>query len=85
MLFKNYRNLNDETINNYAKEAGLDMVAFEKDIKDPELKKMITEDMNQGQKLGVRGVPSVYINGKPIKGGRSLDSFVATIDKELKK
>lgn len=85
LLFKNYRNLNDETIKNYAKEAGLDMVAFEKDIKDPELKKMITEDMNQGQKLGVRGVPSVYINGKPIKGGRSLDSFVATIDKELKK
>lgn len=84
LLFKNYRNLNDENIKNYAKDVGLDMTAFEKDIKDSELKKMITEDMNQGQKLGVRGVPSVYINGKPIKG-RSLDFFIATIDKELKK
>ncbi len=84
LLFKNYRNLNDESIKSYATEAGLDMAAFEKDIKDPELKKMITEDMNQGQKLGVRGVPSIYINGKPVKG-RSIDVFVATINKELKK
>ena len=84
ILFKNYRNINDDSIKTYAKEAGLDMTAFDKDIKDPELKKIITEDMKQGQKLGVRGVPSIYINGKPLKG-RSIDVFTKTVDKELKK
>jgi protein-disulfide isomerase len=84
ILFKNFRNINDETIQNYAKEAGLDMTTFNKDIKDPELKKIITEDMKQGQKVGVRGVPAIYINGKPVKG-RSIDYFTNTIDKELKK
>jgi protein-disulfide isomerase len=84
ILFKNYRAITDDSIQTYAKEAGLDMTAFNKDIKDPELKKIITEDMNQGQKLGVRGVPAIYINGKPVKG-RSIDYFTKTIDKELKK
>ena len=84
ILFKNFRNINDETIQNYAKEAGLDMTTFNKDIKDPELKKIITEDMKQGQKVGVRGVPAIYINGKPVKG-RAIDYFTKTIDKELKK
>jgi protein-disulfide isomerase len=84
ILFKNYRNINDDSIKTYAKEAGLDMTAFDKDVKDPELKKIIADDMKQGQKLGVRGVPSIYINGKPLKG-RSIDVFTKTIDKELKK
>ena len=84
ILFKNFRNINDEAIQNYAKEAGLDMTTFNKDIKDPELKKIITEDMKQGQKVGVRGVPAIYINGKPVKG-RAIDYFIKTIDKELKK
>jgi len=84
ILFKNFRNINDEAIQNYAKEAGLDMTTFNKDIKDPELKKIITEDMKQGQKVGVRGVPAIYINGKPVKG-RAIDYFTKTIDKELKK
>jgi protein-disulfide isomerase len=84
ILFKNFRNINDETIQNYAKEAGLDMTTFNKDIKDPELKKIITEDMKQGQTVGVRGVPAIYINGKPVKG-RAIDYFTKTIDKELKK
>ena len=84
ILFNNYRNITDDSIKTYAKEAGLDMTAFDKDVKDPELKKIIADDMKQGQKLGVRGVPSIYINGKPLKG-RSIDVFTKTIDKELKK
>ena len=84
ILFKNYRNINDDTIQTYAKEAGLDLTALNNEMKDPELEKIITADMAQGQKLGVRGVPSIYINGKPFKG-RSMDNFTNIIDKELKK
>jgi len=82
ILFKNYRAITDDSIQTYAKEAGLDITAFNKDIKDPALKKMITEDMNQGQKLGVRGVPSIYINGKPVKG-RAIDYFIKTIETKI--
>ncbi len=83
ILMKNYKNLNDTTIQTYAKEIGLDMEKFERDLKDPSFGKMITDDLRLGRKIKVTSVPSIFINGKPAKK-RSLKALSEIIDKELR-
>jgi len=84
LYFKNYKNLNDQTLREYAQQAGLNMEAFDRDRADSALKSIITEDLNLGRKLNIRGVPSVFINGRPFRG-RSVDALSKQVEQELKK
>ena len=83
-LFENQRSLNDATVQKIATELGLDMAKFEKDKNDPAFQKLIVRDTKEARLAGVRGVPTVYINGKLLRS-RSLMAFQQMIDLELKK
>ena len=74
--FKDYRNLNDTTIRKHAENAGLDMAQFDKDYKDPAFEKIINSDYQVGRNAKVRGVPAIYVNGKPAKRARSTAASV---------
>ena len=88
-IFENYRGLksNEDLPLQYAQELGLDMVQFDKDMKDPALEARITREMNQLKQSGIPRIaaPKFLINGKEPQGGRSLESFSAIIDAEIKK
>lgn len=84
LLFKGARRLNDTTIRKQAETAGLDLAQFDRDYKDPALEKIINRDYGQGRKAKVRGVPAIYVNGKPAKRARSLPALSEMIDKALK-
>ncbi len=84
LMFKDYKNLDDALIRSLAEKAGLDMAAFDKDIKDPALSKIIDAEMMLGTKVGVRGVPAIFVNGKPAKKARSLEGLSSMIDAALK-
>jgi protein-disulfide isomerase len=84
VLFKNFRKLNNESIKKYAQQVGLDMAAYEKDIKSPAIRKMVTKDTRDARKFRVRGVPAIFINGRTAKS-RSLEGFERIIKKELEK
>jgi protein-disulfide isomerase len=53
-------------------------------MKDPKITAMIRQDVREGAQAGVRGTPTVFINGRLLKK-RSLQGFQAAIDKELQK
>lgn len=84
-LFENYKNLNDTKIQEIAKELALDMERFNKDMKDPAIQKLIFRDMKDARQAGVRGIPTVFINGKLLRSRRGLRGFQQMIDAELKK
>jgi protein-disulfide isomerase len=84
LYFKNYKNLNDQTIKEYAQQTGINMEAFDKEREDNAFKAIIAEDLNLGKKLGIRGVPSVFINGRAFRG-RSIDALSQQVEQELKK
>ena len=84
LMFKDYKKLDDALIRTFAEKAGLDMAAFDKDIKDPALKKTITAEMNLGKTVGVRGVPALFINGKPTKRARSAPALSKMIEQAIK-
>jgi protein-disulfide isomerase len=83
-LFENQRSLNDATVQKIATELGLDMAKFEKDKNDPAFQKLIVRDTKEARLAGIRGVPTVYINGKLLRS-RSLRAFQQMIDLELQK
>jgi protein-disulfide isomerase len=84
ILFKNFKNLNNNSIKQYAQQVGLDMAAYEKDIRSPAIRKMVAQDTRDASRFKVRGVPAVFINGRTAKG-RSLADFERIIKKELEK
>ncbi|MGA9237272.1 MAG: DsbA family protein [Desulfobacterales bacterium] len=83
-LFENANQLNDEKVREIAKELNLNMEQFEKDWQSEETLAKVRSDIDQGSRIGVRGVPAVFINGRQLKQ-RSLEGFSEIIDKELAK
>ena len=83
-LFKNYKAMNDDKIQDIAKELGLNMDKFNKDMQSPAIKSLIERDLDNGRQAGVRGTPTIFINGKTLRI-RSLPEIYQVIEAELKK
>lgn len=86
IMFKNYRQLKDgeEVLQKLAGEAGLDLEKLNQDRKDSAFEQQLKQDQQLARKAGVRGVPSLFINGQPVKD-RSLEGMSAMVEAELKK
>lgn len=59
----------------FADSIELDMDQLDEDLQDPELSDRIEADYEDGQELGVRSVPSLFINGEAVENPRSLDDY----------
>ena len=82
-LFENQRELSAEKYEAWAKELGLNVDQFKKDMDAPETAAQVTAEMKEGGDVGVRGTPSFFINGKQ-PAGRSLELYSSIIEEELK-
>ena len=84
MILQNSRGLTPEKFEGFAKEIGLKVKQFKKDLeeKDAEYTKIIKGDMALGRKIGVRGTPTFFINGRKTRA-RNLDGYKQEIDKIL--
>lgn len=83
-LLKNGTQLNDQKVLAIARELGLNEEKFQTDWKDPKRAGEINKDVQDGIKAGVRGTPTIFVNGKLVKQ-RTLEQFGTMIEKELKK
>ena len=83
-LYENYNRLNDQKIRELAQQVGLNMEEFDQDMKDPELKAMVGRDFQDGARAGVRGIPTIFVNGRLLRN-RSFEGFQTAIKKELGK
>jgi protein-disulfide isomerase len=84
LLFKDYNRLNEQKIKDIAQQLKLDMEKFEKDRKDPQIRAMINRDLAEGNRAGVRGTPTVFINGRLLRN-RGMAGFQELIEKALNK
>lgn len=84
MLFKNYRALDDEKIQEIARGLNLDMDTFHGDMGSPAIQMLIKRDIRNGREVGLRGIPAFFINGKNLKK-RTPEGFQEMIEAELKK
>jgi protein-disulfide isomerase len=84
-LFENHNKLSEETFMQMANTLKLDSQAFNTCRSDSHQKQEIENDLAAGEKLGVNGTPTYFVNGKRIKSGATREAFSAAIDAELAK
>jgi predicted DsbA family dithiol-disulfide isomerase len=82
-LFQNFNRLNDQVVQEQAQQLGLDMQSL-KDMNDPQIMQVINQDYQDGVKAGVRGTPTIFVNGTLLRN-TNPEGFQAAIDKELEK
>jgi protein-disulfide isomerase len=83
VLFANMKALKRADLIRYAGDMGMDIAKFEAAMDAPRMEAAIKEDLAAAQKIGVRGTPHSFVNGKRIKGARPFASFKSFIDEEL--
>lgn len=81
-LFASSKNLSQENIEKAAKEIGLDMEKFKKDLASPTVQEKLKKDMIDAGKAGVSGTPTLFINGRQVKG-RGANVLQDMINQEL--
>ena len=84
LLFENYDKIDDQKIQDIAVTLGLNLEEYEKMKNDPGIQGKVRRDLADGRRAGVRGTPTVFINGNRLRD-RSLQGFQAAIDKQLEK
>ena len=84
LLFENGDSLSDEKFQQIARELGLDLGKFEQDINDLKIVARVNQDIRLGAYMGVRGTPTVFINGR-VSRARTLEALEAAVENELKK
>ncbi len=82
ILFKNYNKLTEDKFTELAEQIGLDVRKFTLDFKSNKYDAQINEDITRGSGIGVKGTPTIIINGK-LQRGRSLNDFKNSINKIL--
>ena len=84
LLYENGRDLTDENFSAWAKDLKLDVGRFERDLDSADLGDRIDEHQAQAVRLGARGTPSFFINGRFLSGAQPAEAFKKVIDEELR-
>ena len=79
ILFANQRALSPEQIEGYARRIGLDMKRFKADLESEAVKAQVEADRRLARRAGVRGTPTVFINGRLLQD-RTMDGVRALVD-----
>jgi len=82
-LFADRTHLEKDQLTAKARGVGLDMSAFDQCLGSDRYTGQINADIREGNALGVKGTPSLFINGHPAGGLTSLAELRAAIDAEL--
>ena len=83
LLFKDYNKLNDQKVTEIRDGLNLDADQFQREMADPAIRNQINADLRNGNSAGVRGTPTVFVNGKVLRD-KSLKGFKQQIDRALK-
>ncbi len=83
-LFEASSSLNDDKIQEIAKQLKLNMDTFNRDLNDPAIQNLINRDLKEGSQAEVPGTPTLFVNGKMVQL-RALQDIEQTIEAAAKK
>ncbi|MDT5268641.1 MAG: hypothetical protein QOH49_827 [Acidobacteriota bacterium] len=83
ILFRNQSALKAEQLKQYAQVIGLDRAKFDAALEDGRFADKVERDLIDGQKFGVSGTPTFFVNGRRAKD-ITYDALKAAIEESLK-
>ncbi len=84
-LFQNVDRLDDRVIDGILNEIGLKSASVDDAMKNPRIEALILRDKTEGERIGVSGTPTIFINGKRYLGNHSPEGFSEAIKDELRR
>ncbi|MFD0744476.1 DsbA family protein [Phytohabitans flavus] len=72
-----------DTFVGYARELGLDVDKFRADMASPDVEARVRSDAQDGERLGVRGTPTFFVNGARYEQDPTYEALKKTIDEAL--
>ena len=84
-MFADREHLSRNTILAMAAGAGLDMQRFTADMDSKNIQQAVDRDIADGERAGVGGTPTVFIDGQRYNGALDLDAIRPVLEAELKK
>jgi protein-disulfide isomerase len=79
-LFAHHNQLTRDTMLKLAQELNLDVPRFEKDLDSKEIQEAVAKDVRDGDKAGVEGTPTLFLNGQRYNGPISLSYLKPLVD-----
>jgi len=80
-LFQSQSRLGDEFLSSYAERLGLDVDRFHKELSEHTHAGRIREDLVSGERSGVPGTPSFFINGVRHGGSFDFEVLLAALER----
>jgi protein-disulfide isomerase len=68
IIYEHQDHLEMDDLLDYAKQIGLDIRQFAKDLRDKTVSSKVEDDFDSGLRSGVNGTPTFFINGKRYNG-----------------
>jgi protein-disulfide isomerase len=78
-LYEHQDGLDERSLTRHARKVGLDVTRFESDLAAGTHAARVNRDVESGRAGGVRGTPSLFINGTYYRGPRDRASLVAAL------
>jgi protein-disulfide isomerase len=83
LLFQGSNALEIRQLKDYARELHLNQESFDKCLDSGETAATVKQDLEQGQKLGLSGTPSFFVNGHYFGGAASYSVIREIVDQQL--
>ncbi len=84
-LFRSQKSLEKKDLKEYAEDLDLNTDTFNTCLDSEKYKDEVSNDLEEGTGLGVRGTPTFFINGRALSGALPIEEFEKIIDEELSK
>jgi protein-disulfide isomerase len=84
VMWKNQQALTRPDLEKYAEQIGLNMARFKEALDKGTYTQKVKDQMAEGQKFGVSGTPSWFVNGVFVSGALPPDAIKAKIEEALK-
>jgi len=83
LLYDKQSEINAENLAKWPSQLGLTGDSFKSCVASKDVMAKISDDVRVGNELGVNATPTIYINGRQMMGGRTVEVMQAEIDREL--
>ncbi len=82
-IFANDRDLSRRALVEHGRDLDLDIAQFTRDLDSKELIALLDREVAEGNRLGITGTPTFYINGRVVVGAQPYENFKALIEREV--
>jgi protein-disulfide isomerase len=83
LIFQDQHELLERDLVARAEELGLDAAAFARELQSGTYRDEVDRQLAVGARLGVRGTPNFFINGRNVRGAQPYEVFRAAVEEEL--